>query len=154
GTCRRVRAGIDGRSARLTGGPGRARYAHGVKPGAVVAANVSRRFRVQSQRSLTLKEAIIRRRETRTRDLWALRDVSFNVEPGESVGVVGRNGSGKTTLLRLIASIFAPTSGRMEVGGSVGSLLGLGAGFHPDFTGRENVYLNGALHGLSRKLVR
>jgi ABC-type polysaccharide/polyol phosphate transport system ATPase subunit len=76
------------------------------------------------------------------------------VEPGEAVGLIGRNGSGKTTLLRLIAGIFGPTSGTIAVGGDVGALLGIGAGFHPDFTGRENVYLNGAIHGLSRKLVR
>jgi ABC-type polysaccharide/polyol phosphate transport system ATPase subunit len=90
----------------------------------------------------------------RPRDIWAVRGVSFSVEPGESVGVIGRNGSGKTTLLRLIAGIFGPTEGSIEVGGEVGSLLGLGAGFHPEFTGRENVYLNGALHGLSRRFVR
>jgi ABC-type polysaccharide/polyol phosphate transport system ATPase subunit len=125
-----------------------------VKPGAVVAENVSRRFRVYPQRTVTLKEAIVRRRHVRAQDLWALRDVSFSVEPGESVGLIGRNGSGKTTLLRLVAEIFAPTAGRIEVGGSVGSLLGLGAGFHPDFTGRENVFLNGALHGLNRRYVR
>jgi ABC-type polysaccharide/polyol phosphate transport system ATPase subunit len=125
-----------------------------VKTGAVVATNLSRRFRVYPQRTVTLKEAIVRRRHVRARDVWAVRDASFSVEPGESVGVIGRNGSGKTTLLRLIAGIFAPTTGSVEVGGSIGSLLGLGAGFHPDFTGRENVYLNGALHGLSRRLVR
>ncbi len=125
-----------------------------MKPGAVVAEQVSRRFRVYPQRTVTLKEAIVRRRDFRAREVWALRDVSFEVAPGESVGVVGRNGSGKTTLLRLIAEIFAPTGGRLEVGGSVASLLGLGAGFHPDFTGRENVFLSGSLHGLSRRFVR
>jgi ABC-type polysaccharide/polyol phosphate transport system ATPase subunit len=125
-----------------------------VKPGTVVASSLSRCFRVYPQRTVTLKEAIIRRRHVRARDIWAVQDVSFDVEPGESVGVIGRNGSGKTTLLRLIAGIFAPTEGTVEIGGEVGSLLGLGAGFHPDFTGRENVYLNGALHGLSRKFVR
>ncbi|MFN2470710.1 MAG: ABC transporter ATP-binding protein [Gaiellaceae bacterium] len=125
-----------------------------MKPGAVVAERLSRSFRVYPQRGVTLKEAILRRRELRSSEILALRDVSFQVERGESVGVVGRNGSGKTTLLRLVAGIFAPTSGRIEVGGSIGSLLGLGAGFHPDFTGRENVFLNGALHGLSRRFVR
>jgi ABC-type polysaccharide/polyol phosphate transport system ATPase subunit len=125
-----------------------------VKPGAIVAEGVSRRFRVYPQRNVTLKEAILRRRHLRREEIWALRDVSLAVEPGEAVGVIGRNGSGKTTLLRLIGGIFAPTSGRLEVAGEVGSLLGLGAGFHPDFTGRENVYMNGAVHGLKRSYVR
>ena len=124
-----------------------------MKPGAIVAEGVSRRFRVYPQRNVTLKEAILRRRHLRREEIWALRDVSLAVEPGEAVGVIGRNGSGKTTLLRLIGGIFAPTSGRLEVAGDVGSLLGLGAGFHPDFTGRENVYMNGAIHGLKRSYV-
>jgi ABC-2 type transport system ATP-binding protein len=124
-----------------------------VKPGAIFAEGVSRRFRVYPQRNVTLKDAILRRRQLRREEIWALRDVSLAVEPGEAVGIVGRNGSGKTTLLRLIAGIFQPTGGRLEVAGEVGSLLGLGAGFHPDFTGRENVYMNGAIHGLSRSYV-
>ena len=102
---------------------------------------------------MTLKEAIVRRRDLKPTDIWALRDVSLHVEPGRSIGFVGRNGSGKTTLLRLIAGIFGPTTGRVEVGGSVGSLLELGAGFHPDFTGRENVYLSGSIYGLKRRVV-
>ena len=125
-----------------------------MKPGSIVAEGVSRRFRVHPQRTVTLKEAIVRRRHLRPTDIWALRDVSFRIEPGESVGLVGRNGSGKTTLLRLIAGIFGPTSGRVDVHGSIGSLIGLGAGFHPEFTGRENVFLNGAIHGLKRRYVR
>ena len=77
----------------------------------------------------------------------------MTIEPGEAVGLIGRNGSGKTTLLRLVAGIIKPTSGRVEAGGRVASLLELGAGFHPDFTGRDNVYLNGSLYGLRRKTI-
>ena len=115
---------------------------------------MGRRFRVNKHRNLTLKEAILRPEMRRTEEFWALRGVSFDVEPGESIGFVGRNGSGKTTLLRLIAGIFAPTTGRLEVGGTVGSLLELGAGFHPDFTGRENIFLSGSIYGLKRRYVR
>jgi ABC-type polysaccharide/polyol phosphate transport system ATPase subunit len=124
-----------------------------MKPGAVRAEAVTRRFLVYPQPQVTLKEAVLRRRQLRRTEIWAVRDVTFTIEPGESVGVIGRNGSGKTTLLRLIAGIFRPSSGRLEVGGDVASLLELGAGFHPDFTGRENVYMNGAIHGLKRRYV-
>ncbi len=123
-------------------------------PGEIVLENVSRRFRVYPQRNMTLKEAIVRRGHSKRQDIWALRDVSLHVEAGKSIGFIGRNGSGKTTLLRLIAGIFGPTTGRVEVGGSIGSLLELGAGFHPDFTGRENVYLSGSIYGLKRKVIR
>ena len=122
--------------------------------GQIVAEGVSRRFRVNPHRNLTLKEVILRPEMRRTEEIWALRDVSFEIEPGASVGFVGRNGSGKTTLLRLIAGIFTPTTGRLRVGGSVGSLLELGAGFHPDFTGRENIFLSGSIYGLKRRYVR
>ena len=104
-----------------------------MRPGAIAADGVSRRFRVHSQQRLTLKEAVVRRRSARAHDVWALRDISFEVTPGEAVALVGRNGSGKTTLLRLIANIFKPTGGTLEVGGSVGSLLALGAGFQEGF---------------------
>jgi ABC-type polysaccharide/polyol phosphate transport system ATPase subunit len=122
--------------------------------GQISAQGISRRFRVNPHRNLTLKEAILRPEMRRTEEIWALRDVSFEIEPGASVGFVGRNGSGKTTLLRLIAGIFKPTTGRLEVAGSVGSLLELGAGFHPEFTGRENIFLSGSIYGLKRSYVR
>jgi ABC-2 type transport system ATP-binding protein len=126
-----------------------------MKPGEIVAEGVSRRFRVNPHRNLTLKEAIVRRGVVlKTEEIWALRDISLEIEAGASIGFVGRNGSGKTTLLRLIAGIFAPTAGRLEVAGSVGSLLELGAGFHPDFTGRENIFLSGSIYGLKRRYVR
>jgi len=123
-------------------------------PGRVVVDHVSRRFRVREQEARTLKELLVARRGSRGRDVWALRDVSVTVEPGEAAALVGRNGSGKTTLLKLISGIIKPTTGRVDVGGRIGSLLELGAGFHPDFTGRENVYLNASIHGLSRREVR
>ncbi len=123
-------------------------------PGAVQAESVSRRFRVEATEARTLKELVLARGRGRATDVWALRDVSFAIEPGEAVGLVGRNGSGKTTLLKLVSGILKPTGGTLAVGGRVGSLLELGAGFHPDFSGRENVFLNGAIHGLSRAQVR
>ncbi len=85
------------------------------------------------------------------RELWALQDVSFDVMHGESVGIIGKNGAGKSTLLKLITSISRPTTGRISLDGSISSILELGVGFHPDFTGRNNVYLNCALHGYTRE---
>ncbi|HEV8687533.1 MAG TPA: ABC transporter ATP-binding protein [Gaiellaceae bacterium] len=122
--------------------------------GAIRVDEVSRRFRVYPKDTRTLKELIVTRGRGRGEDVWALSGVSLAAQPGEAVGLVGRNGSGKTTLLKLIAGIIKPTRGTIAVGGRVASLLELGAGFHPEFTGRENVYLNGALYGLRRGQIR
>lgn len=125
-----------------------------MRPGEIDVDGVSRRFRVHSREARTLKDLFVQRGRTEASDVWALRDVSLRVEPGDAVGLIGRNGSGKTTLLRLIAGIIKPTAGRVAAGGRIGSLLELGAGFHQDFTGRENVFLNGAIQGLRRDDIR
>jgi ABC-type polysaccharide/polyol phosphate transport system ATPase subunit len=124
-----------------------------VQPGEIDVDGVSRRFVVRARDTQTLKELLVARGRTGAQEVWALRDVSVAIAPGEAVGLVGRNGSGKSTLLRLIAGIIAPTTGRVDTAGRVGSLLELGAGFHPDFTGRENVELNGMLQGLTRARI-
>ena len=125
-----------------------------MQPGQIVVDRVSRRFRVSANANRTLKDIFVARGRPPVTDVLALSEVSLSAEPGEALGLVGRNGSGKTTLLRIMSGIIKPTSGHVGVGGLIGSLLELGAGFHPDFTGRENVYLNGSIHGLSRSRVR
>ena len=122
--------------------------------GEISIQEVSRCFRIHGREARTLKDLFVQRGQTQATDVWALRDVSVDVARGEAVGLIGRNGSGKTTLLRLVAGIIKPTAGRISAEGRIGSLLELGAGFHTDFTGRENVFLNGAIQGLARAEIR
>jgi ABC-type polysaccharide/polyol phosphate transport system ATPase subunit len=125
-----------------------------IRRGEIVAEHASRHFKVYPREARRLKDVVVARKRSRPEEVVALKDVSFRVDPGSAVGLVGRNGSGKTTLLRLISGIIKPTSGSVDVGGRIGSLLELGAGFHSDLTGRENVFLNGSIHGLKRAYVR
>ncbi len=116
--------------------------------------NVSKRFSLQQQRGETTIKAIVvdaLRGHGKRRDFWALRDVNVAVQQGETVGIIGSNGAGKSTLLSLISQTSQPTSGTITTRGKVSSLLELGAGFHPDLTGRENVFLYGAIMGLSHR---
>jgi ABC-2 type transport system ATP-binding protein len=118
---------------------------------AIAVEGVSKRFRLHHERPSSVKERLLRLRRARAEDFWALRDVGFEVRVGQTWGLVGHNGSGKTTLLKIIGGILRPTDGRVVTRGRIAALLELGAGFHPDLTGRENVYLNASILGLSRK---
>jgi lipopolysaccharide transport system ATP-binding protein len=117
--------------------------------------NVSKRFRIHHERARSIQDLLVsgfRRRDT-SEEFWALRDISFVAEPGVSLGIIGSNGSGKSTLLKLLTRILTPTSGRITVDGRVSALLELGAGFHPELSGRDNVFLNASILGLPRRDV-
>jgi len=116
--------------------------------------DVSRRFILHHERPRTFHELFVRtleRDKGQREDFWALRDINLTVYPGDSVGIIGRNGSGKSTLLKLIAGLMQPSSGSVAVYGTIAALLEVGAGFHPDLSGRENIHLNGAFLGLPKK---
>ena len=127
-------------------------------PGSIVFQNVSKQFDLGRGRSRSFQDLFLRLLGNKTTtdedSFWALRDVSFEVGPGETLGIVGENGAGKSTILKLIARILEPDAGQVRTNGRLASLLELGAGFHPDLTGRENVYLYGSILGLSRREMR
>ena len=118
---------------------------------AIVVESVSKNFRLYHERNRYIKAAILRGRRARYEEFWALEDVSFEVEHGSTLGLIGSNGSGKSTMLKCLTGIYRPDKGRVTVNGNVAALLELGAGFHPELTGRENIYLNAAILGLSKK---
>lgn len=130
---------------------------------AIRARGISKAYRLGTNSSTTLTESLewlarrVLKRETASQQsdkLWALRDVSFDVAKGEIFGIVGRNGAGKSTLLKIISRITEPTQGRLEVDGRIGSLLEVGTGFHPELTGRENIFLNGTILGMRHEEIR
>ena len=124
---------------------------------AIVVQGLSKRYRrYPPDRPRTFQETILRglRGLSPAEEFWALREVSFKVEKGRMMGVMGPNGAGKSTLLRLIGKVGRPTSGYLSVNGRIGALIDLGAGFHPDLTGRENIFINGIISGLNRRQVQ
>ncbi len=124
---------------------------------AIEFQNISKRFVIHHHRPRSLQEAFVslfrRTGQGSREEIWALREVDFQVQEGETLGLIGPNGSGKSTTLKLIARILVPTSGTIKVKGRVSGLLELGAGFHPDLTGRENILLNGSIMGLTRREI-
>jgi len=128
----------------------------------IEAQQVSKRYRIGSEqeRYLSLRDEIMkkislahRRAEAAKQDFWALKEVSFEVHEGEALGLIGSNGAGKSTLLKILSRITPPTEGRITIRGRVASLLEVGTGFHPELTGRENIYLNGAILGMTRREI-
>ncbi len=123
---------------------------------AILVQRLGKQYRrYHADKPVTLQEAILRgmRGLAPVEDFWALRDISFRVEPGQMIGIIGANGAGKSTLLRLVGGVGKPDEGKLEVHGRIGALLDLDAGFHPDLTGRENVFINGVIAGLTRREV-
>ena len=120
---------------------------------AIVVDDVSKRFRMYKERNQSLKASLMRGRRAKYEEFWALKDVSLEIPEGSTYGLIGENGSGKSTLLKCLARILVPDSGSVRVNGSIAALLELGSGFHPELTGRENVYLNGSILGLGKKEI-
>lgn len=118
----------------------------------ITANNISLMFKLRHEKRWTVKKAAMNifGKKPPDQDFWALKDISFKVEQGESLGIIGSNGSGKTTLLRVIGKIFKPDEGSINVKGKVSTLLSIGAGFQPELSGLENIYLSGAILGLKK----
>jgi len=130
----------------------------------IIVEGISKKFRIHHEKerplqnggvlSKLLNRSNLGKNGASDEDFWALRNISFEVKQGERMAIVGRNGAGKSTLLKILSRVMSPTSGKIQIRGSLSSLLEVGTGFHPELTGRENIYLNGALLGMSRQEVR
>ena len=133
--------------------PVKGRANKNVKGTAVTAQGIWKEFRVYHEKNQSIKEIFIKRKRAEYETFWALKDVSFAVKQGITFGLIGENGSGKSTMLKILAKILRANQGTVEIKGKVSALLELGTGFHPELTGRENVFLNGSILGLSRKEI-
>jgi lipopolysaccharide transport system ATP-binding protein len=128
---------------------------------AIKVENLSKLYQIGTPRSGSLRESLVDkwnlltgRKERGAQDFWALKDISFEIKRGEAVGIIGKNGAGKSTLLKILSRITQPAQGRIEIEGRIASLLEVGTGFHPELTGRENVYLNGSILGMTRREIK
>lgn len=120
---------------------------------AVSVEHVTKTFRLYHERNQSLKSAVMRGRMSVHDEFLALKDVTFDVPKGSTFGLIGANGSGKSTLLKCLAKIYYPNEGRITANGKVAALLEVGSGFHPELTGRENIYLNGSILGMTKKMI-
>ena len=120
---------------------------------AITVKNVGKKFKVYFDKGSTFKERILFRNRREYEERIVLKNINFAVKKGEAVGLIGHNGSGKSTMLKLLTKIMYPDAGQIEVKGRVSSLIELGAGFHPDMSGKENIYINASIFGLSRKEI-
>ncbi|MBI3283380.1 MAG: ABC transporter ATP-binding protein [Burkholderiales bacterium] len=124
----------------------------------IYVENISIKFRIYHDRSPSLKDYFAnlfkRNRQTAYSDFWAVNDVSFKINAGDRVGIIGHNGAGKSTLLKALCRVYEPSDGKISVTGRIAPLLEIGAGFHPEFTGRENIYLNGSILGYSKQQLK
>ena len=120
---------------------------------AIEVRNLTKKFKVYMDKGSQLKERVLFRKRNRYEERWVLNGISFNVRKGEAVGLIGHNGCGKSTTLKLLTKIIYPDGGTVDMSGRVSSLIELGAGFHPDMSGRENIYTNASIFGLSKKEI-
>ncbi len=123
----------------------------------IVVSNLSKKYTIGSKKSASLRDSLVDKlkfKHHNSEEFWAIKNITFEVNQGDVIGIVGKNGAGKSTLLKLLSQITKPTEGRIEINGRVASLLEVGTGFHPELTGRENIFLNGTILGMTRKEVK
>lgn len=124
---------------------------------AIRVSNLSKSYSIGKQKDTSLRSSLssmLKSSNSKVEKFWALKDVSFEINKGDVIGIIGKNGAGKSTLLKILSQITKPTEGRLEINGRIASLLEVGTGFHPELTGRENIYLNGTILGMTRKEVK